>query len=75
MIPNSCNAVEGGWAATGVITNPGPKKGSYTVTVYFTTPTATVIGTAIGTAQTTELLRRFQTAELVVFYAARAGCS
>ena len=44
---DSCNAVEGGWAATGVITNPGPKKGSYTITVYFTT------ATVIGTAQTT----------------------
>lgn len=39
----SCKSVGGGWAATGTASNPGKKDIDYTITVFFTTTTATVI--------------------------------
>jgi hypothetical protein len=41
-----CAASTGGWTAGGTVTNPGKKAKSYTITVFFTTASATVIDTA-----------------------------
>lgn len=48
---SSCAAVKGGWAAGGIMANPTAEKASYTITVYFTTSSATVIGTAQTTVE------------------------
>lgn len=42
---SSCESAAGGWRASGTATNPGKKPVTYTVTVFFTTNAATVIGT------------------------------
>jgi hypothetical protein len=42
----SCLAARGGWAATGKVTNSGTTSVSYAISVFFTTQTATVVGTA-----------------------------
>jgi hypothetical protein len=42
---STCKAVEGGWSAAGTATNPGSKQVDYTITVFFTTTSATVIDT------------------------------
>lgn len=38
-----CAASSGGWAASGTATNPGAHATSYTITIFFTTSTATVL--------------------------------
>lgn len=43
---SSCSSVDGGWRAAGKATNPGTSPATYRITVFFTTSTATVIGTA-----------------------------
>jgi hypothetical protein len=42
---STCKAVEGGWSAAGTASNPGSKQAGYTITVFFTTTSATVIDT------------------------------
>jgi hypothetical protein len=42
---SKCAAVSGGWAASGVAKNGGDSPTTYTITVFFTTKNATVIGT------------------------------
>jgi len=42
----ACTATDRGWAATGTATNPDSDARSYTVTVFFTTAHATVLGSA-----------------------------
>jgi hypothetical protein len=44
-----CEAVDGGWGAEGTATNPGTAPVTYSITVYFTTPTATVLDYATTT--------------------------
>lgn len=39
----ACHAIAGGWAATGTAANPGTSPGNYQITVFFTTPRATVL--------------------------------
>lgn len=39
----ACHAVTGGWAAEGTATNPGTSPDNYQITVFFTTPRATVL--------------------------------
>ncbi len=41
----SCGQVPGGWQASGTATNHGAAAADFTVTVFFTTPRDTVIGT------------------------------
>jgi hypothetical protein len=41
----SCAKVSDGWEASGVATNPASSETEYTITVFFTTASATVIGT------------------------------
>lgn len=41
----SCKASKDGWQALGTATNPDTKQTDYTVTVFFTTTSGTVIGT------------------------------
>jgi len=41
----SCGQVPGGWRASGTAANHGATAADYTVTVFFTTPRDTVIGT------------------------------
>jgi hypothetical protein len=41
-----CAAIQGGWQASGVATNPGSSSATYLLTVYFTDTSATVIGFA-----------------------------
>jgi hypothetical protein len=41
----SCAKTTGGWQAAGVATNPAANPTDYTITVFFTTASATVIGT------------------------------
>ena len=41
----SCKSIAGGWGATGTATNPSKKNINYTITVFFTTTSATVINT------------------------------
>jgi hypothetical protein len=48
---SSCEAVEGGWAASGTASNPGKNATSYTITIFFTTDQATVISTGQTTVQ------------------------
>jgi hypothetical protein len=43
---SSCAATTGGWGASGTATNPGTASADYTITVFFTTVNATVIGSA-----------------------------
>jgi hypothetical protein len=43
---SSCAAAHGGWRAGGTARNPAKHAATYTITVYFTTDHATVIGTA-----------------------------
>lgn len=43
---STCKATKGGWTAGGSVTNPGGKTADYTVTVFFTTTAATVVGSA-----------------------------
>lgn len=38
-----CAASDGGWSATGTAANPGKEKADYTITVFFTTESATVV--------------------------------
>ncbi|WP_093420289.1 hypothetical protein [Saccharopolyspora flava] len=40
-----CEKTETGWRAAGTARNPGQRASTYAVTVFFTTDTATVIGT------------------------------
>jgi hypothetical protein len=41
---STCKAVEGGWSAAGTASNPGSKENvDYTITVFFTTTSATVL--------------------------------
>lgn len=42
---SSCKATNDGWEASGTATNPASKQTDYTVTVFFTTTGATVVGT------------------------------
>ena len=46
---SSCTKVAGGWGAGGTAANPGTKAAAYTITVFFTTTSATVVG--IGKTQ------------------------
>jgi hypothetical protein len=46
---STCKSAGDGWQASGTATNPSAKQTAYTVTVFFTTPG----GTVIGTGQTT----------------------
>jgi hypothetical protein len=41
-----CKSTSEGWKATGVVTNPGTARRTYTITVFFTTRSATVLGWA-----------------------------
>jgi hypothetical protein len=41
-----CEVAHGGWKATGTAVNPGKKATTSVITVFFTTESATVIGTA-----------------------------
>jgi hypothetical protein len=43
---NTCQATKDGWTAGGRATNPGSKTADYTITVFFTTTAATVVGSA-----------------------------
>jgi hypothetical protein len=43
---SACSATPGGWAASGTARNPGKSSAHYKITVFFTTSSATVIGTA-----------------------------
>jgi hypothetical protein len=43
---STCKATKGGWTAGGSATNPGSKTADYTITVFFTTTAATVVGSA-----------------------------
>ena len=54
-----CAKVSHGWKATGVARNPGKSATTYTVVVFFTTDTATVI----DTARTTVTVRPHGTAK------------
>lgn len=45
----SCAALPGGWRAGGTATNPGRASVRYTITVFFTTTTATVLDYATTT--------------------------
>jgi hypothetical protein len=47
----SCKKVAGGWGAAGTASNPGTKAAAYTITVFFTTTSATVVG--MGKTQVT----------------------
>jgi hypothetical protein len=40
----SCRSVSGGWEASGIATNPLGNSHRYVLTVYFTDPSATVLG-------------------------------
>jgi hypothetical protein len=46
---SSCTKAAGGWGAGGTAANPGTKAAAYTITVFFTTTSATVVG--IGKTQ------------------------
>lgn len=39
----ACRETHGGWAATGVATNPGPGATDYAITIFFTSTSATVL--------------------------------
>jgi len=41
----ACRRIAGGWAASGTATNPGTEPVDYTITIFFTTAKATVVGT------------------------------
>ena len=41
--PTKCAAVPGGWGAEGTATNPGTTPVTYTITVFFTTTSATAL--------------------------------
>ena len=43
---SSCKSVAGGWGASGTAMNPGTKPVDYTITIFFTTTSATVVSTA-----------------------------
>lgn len=43
---NSCSKIDGGWAASGTVSNPATATKTYTITVFFTTTSATVIDLA-----------------------------
>ena len=42
---SSCKRIGNGWSASGTATNPDTKPVDYTITVFFTTAKATVVGT------------------------------
>jgi hypothetical protein len=48
---SSCKKVAGGWGAAGTASNPGTKPAAYTITVFFTSTSATVVG--MGKTQVT----------------------
>jgi hypothetical protein len=39
----SCHAISGGWEASGTASNPGAGPVTYQITIFFTTPRATVL--------------------------------
>jgi hypothetical protein len=43
---STCKATKGGWTAGGSVTNPRSEPAEYTITVFFTTTAATVVGSA-----------------------------
>lgn len=45
VVLTGCAATDGGWSATGTAANPGDAEKDYTITVFFTTATATVLHT------------------------------
>jgi hypothetical protein len=45
---SACHSTAHGWAATGTAHNPTAKPVKYTITVFFTTAAATVIGTGVA---------------------------
>jgi hypothetical protein len=46
VVITGCRAVRGGWEAIGQATNPGQSPVDYHITVFFTTPHATVLAAA-----------------------------
>jgi hypothetical protein len=42
---SSCQKIDGGWSASGTATNPASTPVGYTITVFFTTTSATVVDT------------------------------
>jgi hypothetical protein len=47
IVLSTCAAAPGGWKAAGTATNSGTTAASYKITVFFTTPKATVEGYAV----------------------------
>jgi hypothetical protein len=43
---SNCASSSGGWSARGTASNPGSASKTYTITVFFTTSTGTVVGVA-----------------------------
>jgi hypothetical protein len=46
VLVQTCSAASGGWSAKGTAHNPGTKSVTYTINVFFTNQTATVVGVA-----------------------------